>query len=78
MAKYSELAEEIEEREFVVDLITLEVGSRGFVSYDGFCRLRDTVGASQKELNELLHSIFLAVIKGSFQIWTCHNHVNVD
>ena len=78
VAKYSELAEEIEERDFVVDLITLEVGSRGFVSYDGFCQLRDSVGASQRELNELLHSISLVTIKGSFQIWTCRNHVNVD
>ena len=34
-----------------MDLITLEVGSRGF------CRLRDSVGASQKELSELLRSI---------------------
>ena len=32
VAEYSELAEEIEDRDFVVDLITLEVGSRG---YDG-------------------------------------------
>ena len=37
MAKYCELVEEIEDRDFVVDLITLEVGSRGFVGYDGFC-----------------------------------------
>ena len=76
--KYSELVEEIEENDFVVDMITLEVGSRGFVSYDGFCQLRDSVGASQSELNELLHSVSLAAIKGSFQIWTCHNHVNVE
>ena len=76
--KYSELVEEIEENDFVVDMITLEVGSRGFVSYDGFCQLRDSVGASQSELNELLHSVSLVAIKGSFQIWTCHNHVNVE
>ena len=67
--------EEIEDRDFVVDLITLEVGSRGFVGYDGFCQLRDSVGASQKELNDQLFSVSLSVIKGSFQIWTCHNHV---
>ena len=45
---------------------------------DGFCQLRDSVGASQSELNELLHSVSLAAIKGSFQIWTCRNHVNVE
>ena len=60
----------------MVDLITLEVGSRGFVGYDGFCQLRDSVGASQKELNDLLLAVSLAAIKGSFQIWTCRNHVN--
>ena len=76
VAKYSELVEEIEDRDFVVDLITLEVGSRGFVGYDGFCQLRDSVGASQKELNDLLLAVSLAAIKGSFQIWTCRNHVN--
>ena len=37
VATYSEVVEEIEERDFVVDLITLEVGSIGFMSYDGFC-----------------------------------------
>ena len=25
-----------------------------------------------------LHSVSLAAIKGSFQIWTCHNHTNVE
>ena len=53
-----------------------EVGSRGFVGYNGFCQLRDSVGASQKELNDLLLAVSLAAIKGSFQIWTCRNHVN--
>ena len=76
VATYSEVVEEIEERDFVVDLITLEVGSIGFMSYDGFCWPRDSVGASQKELNELLHSTSLATIKGSFQIRMCRNHVN--
>ena len=67
MAKYSELVEEMEDRDFVVDLITL--------GYDGFCQLRDSVGASQKELNDLLLAVSLAAIKGSFQIWTCRNHI---
>ena len=48
MAKYSQLVEEIEENDFMVDMITLEVGSRDFVGYDGFSQLRDSVGASQK------------------------------
>ena len=39
-AKFTELVEEVEINDFVVDLITLEVGLRGFVSFDGFHRLK--------------------------------------
>ena len=70
-AKYTELVEEVEENNFVVDLITLEVGSRGFVNYDGIHRLRYVVGATSKELNDLLLSVSKLAIKESFQIWTC-------
>ena len=37
--KHSELVEEVKENGFVVDLITLEVGSTGFVNYDSFHHL---------------------------------------
>ena len=37
-AKYSELAEEVEENGYTVDLLTLEVGSRGFVSFESSAR----------------------------------------
>jgi hypothetical protein len=72
--KYTELIEEVKENDFAVDFITLEVGSRGFVNYDGFRRLRDVVGASPKELSDLLLSTSRTAIKGTFQIWTCRNH----
>ena len=76
VAKYSELVKEVEDRGFVVNLIILEVGSRGFVGFDGFCQLRDSVGTSQKDLNDLLLSVSLSAIKGSFQIWMCRNHIS--
>ena len=38
--KYAELVEDMEGNGFVVELITLEVGSRGFVNYDSFHRLK--------------------------------------
>ena len=37
VAKNTELAEEVEERGILVDLITLKVDSRLFTSYDGIC-----------------------------------------
>ena len=38
-AKYLELLEEVESNGFNTDLITLEVGSRGFANYSGFTEL---------------------------------------
>lgn len=73
--KYSELVEEVEQNGFVVDMITLEVGSRGFVNFDSFRNFRDAVGASQRELQELLLSVASSAIKGSFAVWTSRNHV---
>ena len=35
------LVDEIEENGFTVDLITVEVGARGFVSYKSFCQLNE-------------------------------------
>ena len=51
----------MEENDFVVDLITLEVGSRDFVSYESFYQLREVVGATPKELNDLLVAITLSI-----------------
>jgi hypothetical protein len=48
------LVNEIEENGFTVDLITVEVGSRGFVKYESFCHLNELLGATQKELSNFL------------------------
>ena len=56
-AKFTELVEEVEINDFVVDLTTLEVGLRGFVNFDGFRRLKNVVGATPKHLNGLLLSV---------------------
>ena len=74
-SKYRDLIAEVEGNDFIVDFLTVEVGSRGFVNYDSFTRLKDAVGASNKELQDLLFSISRAVIKESFIIWTGRNHV---
>lgn len=47
-AKYADLVDEIEANGFVVDLVTVEEGARGFVHYKSFRHLNDSLGASQK------------------------------
>lgn len=54
--------------DFVVELLTLEVGSRGFVLYDSFHHLQDAVGASKKELQDLLVSVSSAAIRIVFDM----------
>ena len=74
--KYMELVEEIEEKGFVVDLITMEVGSRGFVNQESFYRLNAILGATKKELMDLMLSVSEAAIRGSFEIWIGRNVIN--
>ena len=46
------------------------------MSYDSFRHFKDAVGASKKELQDLLLSISSCsvAIKGTFLIWTGRNH----
>ena len=73
--KHRELVEEVEENGYVVDFVTIEVGSRGFINFDSFCRLRDTVGASNRELKHMLSALSKTAIKESFTIWINCNHM---
>ena len=68
--------DEVEQNGYTVDMITIEVGSRGFVNFDSFRNLVDAMGATQKELHHLLLSVSSTAIKESFTIWTNRNHVN--
>ena len=68
--KYADLVDAIEENGFTVDLITMEVGVRGFVRYESFRRLNEVLGAGRKELFNLLMDVAKVTIKNSFRIWT--------
>ena len=76
--KYMELVEEIEQKGFVVDLITVEVGSRGFINQDSFYHLNGTLGATKRELMGLMLSVSEAAIRGSFEIWIGRNTTNIN
>ena len=73
-AKYLELATEVERKGYNVELITLEVGSRGLVCIDGFQQLRDTVCVGKRKWRQLLQNVAIAAINGSYRIWTSRNH----
>ena len=73
-AKYLELANEVERNGYNVELITLEVGSRGLVCLDGFKQLQDTIPVRKRVWRQLLQHVTSAAIVGSHKIWTSRNH----
>ena len=62
----------------MVDLITVEVGSRGFINQDSFYRLNATLGATKRELMDLMLSVSEAAIRGLFEIWIGRNTTNTN
>ena len=65
-----ELAEGIERKGFDVDLITVEVESRGFVS---MVELKDLFLIPRKEIEKLLENVSKAATTGSHHIWISRN-----
>ena len=74
MEKYLELALDIEKKGYNVDLITLEVGSRGLVCTNGFHQLRDAICVNKRKWRQLLQNVACAAINGSYKIWTSRNY----
>ena len=73
-SKYYEIMEEAIANGFDVDLITLEVGSRGFVCPEGFTQLQDMLLVSSRQMKQLMINVSVAAITGSYGIWTSRNH----
>ena len=74
--KYADLVDEIKENGFTVDLVTIEVGARGFLKYESFRRLNEVLGADRKEFFTLLLDVAKVTIKNSFRIWTQRNSLS--
>ena len=72
--KYHGLMNDVKKNGFDVDLITIEVVSRGFVCPDGFDQLKDSIIASSRQIKDLMLNVSMASITGSYKIWTSRNH----
>ena len=73
-SKYHEIMHEVKSNGFDVDVITLEVGSRGFICPDGFSLLKDAILATNAQIENLILHVSIAAISGSYDIWTSRNH----
>ena len=70
LRKYLELLEEVESNGYNADLITLNIGSRGFVHSSGYMELKESLAIHRKDIVSLLPLVAAAAIKGSYEIWT--------
>ena len=75
LQKYMDLEKEARSNGYTTDLLTLEVGSRGFINTVSFNELRTYLLVPSKEWNCFLQNICRAAIAGSYKIWTSRNHL---
>ena len=71
--KYFDLAEYITLPGFSYHVITLQVGSRGFVDLCSFSPLKSLMSVSGNIFNSFLVQVAADVIIGSFYIWSRRN-----
>ena len=75
-AKYHDLLESCLANSYNTTLITLEVGSRGFINISGFKALLEHFSYSKGESISLLRAVGREAILRSHRIWTARNKVN--
>ena len=73
--KYQDLLEACTASGYSTSIVTLEVGSRGFLNIHGFQKLFEHSSLSKEEKISLLKSITKEAILGSQRIWTARNRV---
>lgn len=75
-AKYTELVKECISQGWITKLITIEVGSRGFLNQPGFKKLATFLKATKDDLDALKSSCIKTALAGSFKIWSQRNTCN--
>ena len=78
VGKYADLMEQIATSQFDETLVTLKVGSRGFLSLSGITKLkRDLLEFDQTLWKNFLIQMTGAVTSGSHKIWVTKNWVDL-
>ena len=75
-SKYSQLAQDLEEKGFKCHLICIEIGSRGLISNDNVQRLQSLFQANRTQLKTLREELSRLALLSSYTIWNArHNAV---
>ena len=72
--KYSGLVRDWKQQGYEASLITIEVGSRGFVNDSGFTKLQRLTCSSDKQMKDLKLSCIKLAITESYTIFKSRNH----
>ncbi len=71
--KYQDLVNAAADAGYIVELITLEVGSRGLIMDSELNDIQAALGTTRVEMNELALHLCKTAVLGSFKIWCCRN-----
>ena len=71
--KYIHLVEQGKAKGYKVDLMTLQVGSLGFIDIPSFESLSKKLSLSRKALDTLLITLSKVALAGSYNIWCTRN-----
>ena len=73
--RYADLMEQIDDSTYSGSLVTLEVGSRGFLSLPSFTLLKQQLLiCTRRQWEQALSNITRTAISGSHRIWVTRNH----
>ena len=73
--RYADLMEQIDDSTYSGSLVTLEVGSRGFLSLPSFTLLKQQLLiCTRRQWEEALSNITRRAISGSHRIWVTRNY----
>ena len=74
IARYADLIEQIGQSPFNVHFLTLEVGSRGFISLPNFTTIKQQLlQCTKKQWEVFLMDVTRTTIEGSHKIWATRN-----
>ena len=71
--KYDDLLNELSNKNYTAKLLTMEMGLRGLPNVPGFIKLKECIGLTRKQVNQLMTSTAKVAIEESYLIWNNNN-----
>ena len=72
--KYDDLLNELSNKNYTAKLLTVELGSRGLPNVPDFIKLKECIGLTKRQINQLMTNTAKVAIEESYFIWKERNN----